>query len=84
MNLFMKQYKLYILINLCLIIEIIRPHSRPFLSSTWYRPLTFFQDIFYGLETLVDKIDSEHKEFCREIYIATCCAIGQIIIFRRI
>ena len=47
----------------CLIIEITRPHSRPFLMSTWYRPPSSPIDIFYPFEKLVDKIDSEHKDF---------------------
>ena len=47
----------------CLVIEITRPHSRPFLVSTWYRPPSSSQDIFNRFEILVDKIDSENNDF---------------------
>ena len=47
----------------CLVIEITRPHSRPFLVSTWYRPPSSSQDIFSRFEILVDKIDSENNDF---------------------
>ena len=30
----------------CVVIEIIRPHSRPFIVSTWYKPPNSPQDIF--------------------------------------
>ena len=47
----------------CLAVEITRPHSRPFIISTWYRPPGSFFDIFHRFEKLVDKIDSEYKDF---------------------
>ena len=47
----------------CVVIEIIRPHSRPFFVSTWYRPPNSPQDIFRQFESLVDKVDSEQKDF---------------------
>ena len=47
----------------CLVIEITRPHSRPFIVSTWYRPPSSSQDIFSRFEILVDKIDSENNDF---------------------
>ena len=46
----------------CLVIEITRPHSRPFLVSTWYRPPNSLKDIFSRFEILVDKIDSENND----------------------
>ena len=30
----------------CIVVEIIRPHSRPFIVSTWYKPPNSPQDIF--------------------------------------
>ena len=47
----------------CVVIEIIRPHSRPFFVSTWYRSPNSPQDIFRQFESLVDKVDSEQKDF---------------------
>ena len=47
----------------CVVIEIIRPHSRPFIVSTWYKPPNSPQDIFRQFESLVDKVDSEQKDF---------------------
>ena len=47
----------------CLVIEITRPHSGPFLVSTWYRPPSSSQDIFSRFEILVDKTDSENNDF---------------------
>ena len=47
----------------CLVIEITRPHSRPFFVSTWYRPPSSSQDIFSRFEILVDKIDWENDDF---------------------
>ena len=47
----------------CLVIEITRLHSRPFLVSTWYRPPSSSQDIFSRFEILADKIDSENNNF---------------------
>ena len=47
----------------CVVIEIIRPHSRPFIVSTWYTPPNSPQDIFQQFESLIDKVDSEQKDF---------------------
>ena len=47
----------------CIVIEIIRPHSRPFFVSTWYKPPNSAQDVFRQFESLVDKVDSEQKDF---------------------
>ena len=47
----------------CVVIEIIRPHSRPFFVSTWYKPPNSAQDVFRQFESLVDKVDSEQKDF---------------------
>ena len=47
----------------CVVIEIIRPHSRPFFVSTWYKPPNSAQDVFRHFESLVDKVDSEQKDF---------------------
>lgn len=43
----------------CVVIEIIRPHSRPCFVSTWYKPPNSAQDVFRHFESLVDKVDSE-------------------------
>ena len=40
----------------CLTIEITRPHSRPFILSTWYRPPGSSLDTFHCFEKLRDKI----------------------------
>ena len=45
------------------VIEIIRPHSRPFIVSTWYKPPNSPQDIFRQFESLIDKVDYEQKDF---------------------
>ena len=47
----------------CVVIEIIRPHSRPFFVCTWYKPPNSAQDVFRQFESLVDKMDSEQKDF---------------------
>ena len=47
----------------CVVIEINRPHSRPFIVSTWYKPPNSPQDIFQQFESLLDKVDSEEKDF---------------------
>ena len=47
----------------CVVIEIIRPHSRPFFVSTWYKPPNSAQGVFRYFESLVDKVDSEQKDF---------------------
>lgn len=43
----------------CVVIEVTRPYSRPFLVSTWYRPPSSSQGIFRQFEPVVDKLDSE-------------------------
>ena len=47
----------------CVVVEIIRPHSKPFIVSTWYKPPNSPQDIFRQFESLIDKVDSEQKDF---------------------
>ena len=47
----------------CVVIEIIRPHSRPFFVSTWYKPPNSAQDVFRQFESLFDKVDSIKKGF---------------------
>ena len=47
----------------CVVIEIIRPHSRSFIVSTWYKPPNSPQDIFWQFGSLIDKVDSEQKDF---------------------
>ena len=49
--------------NLNIVVKIIRPHSRPFIVSTWYKPPNSPQDIFRQFESLIDKVDSEQKCF---------------------
>ena len=38
----------------CVVIEIIRPHSRPFIVSKWYKPPNSPQDIFRQFESLIE------------------------------
>ena len=47
----------------CVVVEIIRPHSRPFIVSTCYKPPNSPQDTFRQFESLIDKVDSEQKDF---------------------
>ena len=47
----------------CLVLEIIKPRSRPFLVSTWYRPPDTPMSLFNEFEELVNKIDAGHWEF---------------------
>ena len=49
----------------CVVIEIIRPQFRTFFVSTWYKPPNSAQDVFRDrhFESLVDKEDSEQKDF---------------------
>ena len=47
----------------CVVIEIIRPHSRPFFVGTWYKPPNSAQDVFPQFESLVNKVDSEQQDF---------------------
>ena len=46
----------------CVCIEIIKPHSRPFLVSTVYGPPSAPPEFFDNLEKLVKAIDDENKE----------------------
>ena len=46
----------------CVCIEIIKPHSRPFLESTVYRPPNAPPEFFDNLEKLIKAIDDENKE----------------------
>ena len=46
----------------CICIEIIKPRSKPFIISTWYRPPSSSSDIFNTFESLIGKIDAENKE----------------------
>ena len=43
-------------------VEISKPHSRPFLVTTIYRPLNSSHDFFENFEKLVKAIDDENKE----------------------
>ena len=47
----------------CVLIEVIRPHSRPFIVSRWYKPLNSSQNIFRQFESVIDKVDSGQKDF---------------------
>ena len=47
--------------NLC--IEIHKPHSKPFLVASWYRPLDSSVDKFDLFEGLVGRIDAEGLEY---------------------
>ena len=47
----------------CIVVEIIRPHSRPFIVSTWYKPPNSSQDCYRQFESLIDKVDSEQRDF---------------------
>ena len=46
----------------CLTVEINKPHSRPFLVSTWYRPPNSPPDLFDDFENLIGKIDGSNRE----------------------
>ena len=46
----------------CLIAEISKPHSKPFLVSTWYRPPQLSPDLFSTFERIIDKIEAEDLE----------------------
>ena len=46
----------------CVCIEIIKPHSRPFLVSTVYRPPSAPPEFFDNLEKLIKAIDDENKD----------------------
>jgi len=47
----------------CLVSEIIKPRSRPFLVSTWYRPPDSPVNLFNEFEELVHKIEAGNWEF---------------------
>ena len=42
--------------------EIIRPHSRPFLVTTIYRPPSSLPEFFGDFENLIKAVDNENKE----------------------
>ena len=42
----------------CIVVEIIRSHSRPFIVSTCYKPPNSPKDIFRQFESSIDKVDS--------------------------
>ena len=46
--------------TLCL--EITKPHSKPFLVTTIYRPPNATAEFFYHLEKLIKQIDDENKK----------------------
>ena len=46
----------------CLTVEISKPHSRPFLVSTWYKPPNSLLDLFNDFENLIGKIDGSNRE----------------------
>ena len=47
--------------NLCL--EMKKPHSKPFIVVTWYRTPNSPTSIFLSFENLIQKLDSENKEY---------------------
>ena len=44
-------------------LEIVKPHSKPFLVTTVYRPPNASADFFEHFENLIKAIDDENKEF---------------------
>ena len=46
----------------CLIIEISKPRSRPFLVGTWYRPPNSPRELLNLFEKTIDRIDAENSE----------------------
>jgi exonuclease III len=46
----------------CLIIEISKPRSRPFLVGTWYRPPNSPRELLNLFENTIDRIDAENSE----------------------
>ena len=55
----------------CLTVEISKPHSTPFLVSTWYKPPNSPPDLFNDFESLIDgddcKIDGSNRELYRPL-----------------
>ena len=47
--------------NLC--IEVRKPHSKPFVVATWYRPPDSPTEIFTHFESLVGRLDSQNVDF---------------------
>ena len=46
----------------CLTVEICKPHSRPFLVSTWCKPPNSPPDLFNDFENLIGNIDGSNRE----------------------
>jgi len=46
----------------CLTVEISKPHSRPFLVSTWYKPPNSPPDLFNDFENLIGNFDGSNRE----------------------
>ena len=46
-----------------LAIEVCKPHSRPFLVATWYRPPNSPLSTFSAFQDAIDMIDAENLEF---------------------
>ena len=46
----------------CLIIEISKPRSRPFLVGTWYRPPNSPRELLNLFENTIDRNDAENSE----------------------
>ena len=46
----------------CLTVEISKPHSRPFLVSTWYRPPNSPPGLFDDFENLIGKTDGSNRK----------------------
>ena len=46
----------------CLIIEISKPRSRPFLVGTLYRPPNYPRNLLNLFENTIDRIDAENSE----------------------
>ena len=42
-------------------LNIVKPHSKPFLATTVYRPLNASADFFEHFENLIKAIDDENK-----------------------
>ena len=46
-----------------LAIEVCKPHLRPFLVATWYRPPNSLSSTFSAFQDVIDTIDAENLEF---------------------